>query len=252
MQINILLSGVGGQGILSQAFVICYAALDEGLNFKQAEVHGMSQRGGAVQSNLRISSDPIRSDLIPRGTCDLILSVEPMEALRYFDYLSPDGTVVTSIDPFVNIPNYPEMDKIWNEFGKVKKVIPIDSDTIAKKAGSRLAANMVMLGAASPLIGLKVENLENWVSKLWKAKGDKVVEMNLDAFRLGRKMTGFLKAASDAGLGFNALMTLSAGVPVDSADAESVAGWVSLLDETPEGNWRDAITGKVAETATAS
>jgi indolepyruvate ferredoxin oxidoreductase beta subunit len=250
MQLNILLAGVGGQGILSQAYVICNAALEEGLNFKQAEVHGMAQRGGAVQSNLRISSEPIKSDLIPRGACDLILSVEPMEALRYLDYMNPDGTIVTSIDPFVNIPNYPNLDEIWAEFGKVKNVVPINSESIAKEAGSRQAANMVLLGAAAPYLGLKMDILEKWVANLWKAKGDKIVEMNLKAFRLGLKMARFLKKAADSGLDFNAVKALSDGVPVDSADPESADDWVKLLRETPSDKWAEAIAQKVAATST--
>ena len=108
MKRDIILSGVGGQGILSIATVIGRAALAEGLQIKQAEVHGMSQRGGDVQSNLRISSSAIRSDLIPRGAADLIVSMEPMEALRYLPWLADDGWVITGITPLINIPNYPE------------------------------------------------------------------------------------------------------------------------------------------------
>ena len=104
---DIILAGVGGQGILSIATVIGWAALDQNLHLKQAEVHGMSQRGGDVQSNLRLSRERIWSDLIPKGGCDLILSLEPMEALRYLPWLAPDGWIVTNTTPFVNIPNYP-------------------------------------------------------------------------------------------------------------------------------------------------
>ncbi len=188
MEQNILIAGVGGQGILSVAFVICNAALEEGLNFKQAEVHGMAQRGGAVQSNLRISTGLIASDLIPRGQCDLILSVEPLEALRYVDYLKRDGAVVTSTEPFVNIPNYPEMDAIWKDLARVKKMIPVDAAAMAKKAGSSLAQGMVVLGAASVLLEIKRETLEKWVGNLWERKGERVVAVNLEAFRSGRKM----------------------------------------------------------------
>ncbi len=187
MEQNILIAGVGGQGILSVAYVICNAALEEGLNFKQAEVHGMAQRGGAVQSNLRISTGLIASDLIPRGQCDLILSVEPLEALRYVDYLKRDGAVVTSTEPFVNIPNYPEMESIWKDLSRVKKMIPVDAAALAKKAGSSLAQGMVVLGAASVLLSLKRETLEKWVGNLWERKGERVVTVNLEAFRSGRK-----------------------------------------------------------------
>src|SRR4030042_5605627 len=112
MKQDIILAGVGGQGILSIAFVIAGAALEDGLEVKQAEVHGMSQRGGAVQSHLRLSQERIFSDLIPKGEADLILSVEPLEALRYVDYLRPEGMVVSSRPPFVNIPDYPDLGTI--------------------------------------------------------------------------------------------------------------------------------------------
>ena len=105
MKKDIILCGVGGQGILSIATIIGEAATKAGVNLKQAEVHGMSQRGGDVQSNLRLSTEQIWSDLIPLGGCDLILSMEPMEALRYLPYLSKNGVVVTSNKPFVNVPN---------------------------------------------------------------------------------------------------------------------------------------------------
>ena len=131
---NIILAGVGGQGILSIATVIGEAAMNEDLNIKQAEVHGMSQRGGDVQSNLRISSEKINSDLIPLGRADLIISLEPMEALRYIPYLSKDGWIVTNTEPFVNIPNYPDKDAIMGELKTMKNVIAIDVDAIAKEA----------------------------------------------------------------------------------------------------------------------
>jgi indolepyruvate ferredoxin oxidoreductase, beta subunit len=228
MQQNILIAGVGGQGILSVAYVICSAALDEGLNFKQAEVHGMAQRGGAVQSNLRLSSDPIASDLIPQGACDLLLSVEPLEALRYLDYLSPAGAVVTSVNPYVNIPNYPEMDAIWSELGKAKDVTPIDAASLAKQAGSPLSANMVMLGAGSYRLPLNLEGLEKWVVNSWKAKGDKVVDINMKAFRAGRRMAEFLQAASKAGADFDSLLKLATGLTIEMADPAKACEWMEL------------------------
>ena len=105
MKTDIILSGVGGQGILSIATIIGEAATRMGLTLKQAEVHGMSQRGGDVQSILRLSDGPIASDLIPFGSADLILSLEPMEALRYLPYLSQEGWFISSSAPFKNIPN---------------------------------------------------------------------------------------------------------------------------------------------------
>lgn len=186
MKQDIILAGVGGQGILSIAFVIDNAALKQGFNFKQAEVHGMAQRGGAVQSHLRISEKPVFSDLIPRGAADMILSVEPMECLRYLDYLSPGGIVVTSRNPFVNIPNYPDVEKVLGAIDKITQKVLVDSDKLAKEAGSPKAQNMVMLGAASPYLILEEENLKKFIRVLFTPRGERMVEMNLKAFDLGR------------------------------------------------------------------
>jgi len=186
MKQDIILAGVGGQGILSIAFVIDNAALKEGLIFKQAEVHGMAQRGGAVQSHLRISSDPIYSDLVPKGGADMLLSVEPMETLRYFDYLAPDGVIVASSSPFVNIPNYPELDDVLAKIKTVERLVLVDSEELAKEAGFAKAQNMVMLGAASPHLILKEESLRDYIRTLFEQRGEKVVDINLNAFQLGR------------------------------------------------------------------
>ena len=153
MKKDIILSGVGGQGILSIATVIGRAALADNLHLKQAEVHGMSQRGGDVQSNLRLSTDPIFSDLIPKGECDLILSLEPMEALRYLPWLSKDGWVVTNSTPLVNIPNYPPLDDILAELRAVPNLVVLDCDVTARSIGSPRGANMVLLGAAATALG---------------------------------------------------------------------------------------------------
>jgi indolepyruvate ferredoxin oxidoreductase beta subunit len=186
MRQDIILAGVGGQGILSIAFVIDNAALRQGLSFRQAEVHGMAERGGAVQSHRRLSTETIFSDLIPRGESDMILSVEPMECLRYIDYLSPEGVVVTSRSPFINIPDYPDIDKILSKIQTVKRKVVVDSEQLAKKAGSPKAQNMVMLGAASPHLILKEENLREFIRVLFQPRGEKLVDMNIRAFELGR------------------------------------------------------------------
>ena len=186
MKQDIILAGVGGQGFLSIAFVIDNAALKQGLDFKQAEVHGMAQRGGAVQSHLRISDRPVFSDLIPKGAADMILSVEPMECVRYLDYLSPEGIVVTSRSPFINIPDYPDIDKVLRAIETIKNRVVVDSDGLAKQAGSPKAQNMVMLGAASPHLILDEANLTEFIRVLFAPRGDKMVEMNLKAFDLGR------------------------------------------------------------------
>jgi indolepyruvate ferredoxin oxidoreductase beta subunit len=185
MKQDIILAGVGGQGILSVAFVIDNAALKEGLSFKQAEVHGMAQRGGAVQSHLRLSSGRIYSDLIPRGEADMLLSIEPLETLRYLDFLSPEGIVVTSSSPYINIPDYPDLDSVLAKIRNVEKRVVVDSEKLAKEAGSSLAQNIVMLGAASPFLMLKKENLIEFLHVLFQPRGEKIVEINLKAFELG-------------------------------------------------------------------
>jgi indolepyruvate ferredoxin oxidoreductase beta subunit len=189
MKQDIILAGVGGQGILSIAFVIDNAALKQGFDFKQAEVHGMAQRGGAVQSHLRISDKPVFSDLIPRGAADMILSVEPMECLRYLDYLSSEGIIVTSRSPFVNIPDYPDINEVLDALDRVANKVLVDSDELAKEAGSPKAQNMVMLGAASPHLILEEANLKEFIRVLFEPRGDRMVEMNLKAFDLGRTST---------------------------------------------------------------
>ena len=186
MKQDIILAGVGGQGILSIATVIGSAALEQGLHLKQAEVHGMSQRGGDVQSNLRLSSDPIHSDLIPRGAADLIVSLEPMEALRYVPYLTSQGWVITNTVPFVNIPDYPPMDSIMAELGKLPHLIAIDVDAIAKEVGSPRSANMVLLGGIAALLDiLDPEQLRDGIRRIFGRKGEEIVAANIKAFDAG-------------------------------------------------------------------
>jgi len=151
MEKNIILAGVGGQGILSIAYVIDNAALDAGFEFKQAEVHGMAQRGGAVQSHLRYADHPIHSDLIARGRAHMVLSVEPLEVMRYWHHLAPEGWVVASVTPYINIPDYPEMDTLLEQLVAFGNVILIDSAQLAKAAGNLRAQNMVVVGAAAAL-----------------------------------------------------------------------------------------------------
>jgi len=187
MKCDIILAGVGGQGILSIAATIGLAAVDQGVFLKQSEVHGMSQRGGDVQSHLRLSDREIHSDLIPAGCADLIISVEPMESLRYLPWLSPGGWLVTNSVPYVNIEGYPEQESVIAEIKKIKNNIVFDADLTAKELGSSKAGNMVILGAASSFISLPFESLENAVRKLFQRKGEEIVELNLKALRKGRE-----------------------------------------------------------------
>jgi indolepyruvate ferredoxin oxidoreductase beta subunit len=187
MKKDIILAGVGGQGILSIAAVIGMAAVESGLYLKQAEVHGMSQRGGAVQSHLRISDHPISSDLIPAGSCDMILSVEPMEALRYLPFLSPEGWLVTSSKPHENIDDYPAEEELFAEIRKVKNHVILDAAAIARDLGSQKVSNMVMLGAASAHLGIGMEGLEGALNSLFGRKGEDVVQLNVQALRAGKE-----------------------------------------------------------------
>ena len=193
MKTDIILSGVGGQGILSIAAVIGEAALKEGLYMKQAEVHGMSQRGGDVQSNLRLSDEPIASDLIPKGHADLIISLEPMESLRYLPYLKKEGWLVTNSRPFVNIPNYPEIEKVTAELDKLPHKVVLDVEEIAKEAGSVRAANIVMLGAATPFIGIEYDKIEAGIRQIFGRKGEDIVNMNLKALKAGYDLAQSLR-----------------------------------------------------------
>ena len=190
MKLDIILAGVGGQGILSIATVIGSAALEQGLYIKQAEVHGMSQRGGDVQSHLRLSSDPIHSDLIPHGGADLIVSLEPVEALRYLPYLSREGWIVTNTVPFVNIPNYPPIESVLEELKRLPRVIALDADAAAKEVMSPRSANMVLLGAVSSVMGiLDSEKLRSGIRRVFARKGDAIVDANIKAFDAGLRLS---------------------------------------------------------------
>ncbi len=187
MKKDIIIGGVGGQGILTIATVIGMAALNQGLQLKQAEVHGMSQRGGDVQSNLRISSKPIASDLIPEGKADLIIAVEPMESLRYVNMLNVnEGWLVTSMNPFVNIKNYPPIEDVLKAVWDVPRNVTIDAEKVAKEVGSVRAANIVVLGAASPYLGISYEALEDAIKSIFSKKGDEMVALNLKALAAGK------------------------------------------------------------------
>lgn len=234
MEKNIILAGVGGQGILSVAYVLDNAALDAGFHFKQAEVHGMSQRGGAVQSNLRYADHPIRSDLIPRGEADLILAVEPLEVMRYWHYLNPEGWVVSSVTPYINIPDYPEMDELMVELSKFPNIILVDSASLARAAGNMRAQNMVIIGAASILLDFKPEQLLKHVEGLFARKGEKIVAVNRKAFDLGRRAAGFYRSLVEAGVERLQALKLSSALVPESLDASQAGEWAATLRSRPE------------------
>lgn len=187
MKYDIILAGVGGQGILSIAAILDYAAIAAGLHLKQAEVHGMSQRGGDVQSHLRISDAPIHSDLIPSGSADLVLSVEPLESLRYLSYLAPKGRLVTNTTPVVNIPDYPPIDQVLERIRAIPGSITVDADAIAREVRNRKGMNMVMVGAASHFLELDLQFLIDGVRAVFGRKGEDVVNRNVAALHAGRE-----------------------------------------------------------------
>jgi len=192
MKCDVILAGVGGQGVLSVAAIIAQAAVEEGLNVRQSEVHGMAQRGGAVLAHLRISDKTIASDLVPRGGADLILSMEPLESLRYTGWLSPKlangqpGALVSAAEPFINIPNYPDLEGILKSIKNFPMHRIVEASGLAKEAGLARSVNMVMVGAASAFLPIGTKTLEGTIEKMFAGKGAAAVEANKKAFGLGR------------------------------------------------------------------
>lgn len=200
MRHDIIIAGVGGQGILTIARVLSLVAMAKGLNVKQAEVHGMSQRGGAVYSHLRISDQEIFSDLIPAGQADMILAIEPLEALRYVSMLRKDGTVVASTNAEVNISDYPAIERVLAHIAEFDSHIAIDMEKLARAAGGVLSANIVSLGAASLYLGFTIPELKAAVEQLFEAKGEKVVQTNIRALRFGRTAASAYREALERGV----------------------------------------------------
>lgn len=188
MKYDIVLASVGGQGGLSIATVIATAATEDGLSVRQSEVHGMSQRGGAVVANLRLSDRPVASPLISVGGGSMILSMEPLESLRYLQYLSPEGCLVVANKPVLNIPDYPEIEKVYEAIRSFPKSTLVDSERLGREVGSARASNMVMVGVASKKLPIRPETLEKAISSLFARKGERIVDINLKAFRAGRAL----------------------------------------------------------------
>jgi indolepyruvate ferredoxin oxidoreductase beta subunit len=186
MKYDVILAGVGGQGVLSVAACIARGALKAGLAVRQSEVHGMAQRGGAVQAHLRLADRPIASDLIPRGAADMILGMDPLESLRYLAYLAPDGVLVSSTEPFLNIPDYPKADDLLAAIRRLPRHRLVDAAGLAREAGSARAANMVLVGAASAFLPLERARLEQAIGEMFASKGEAVVAANLRAFAAGQ------------------------------------------------------------------
>lgn len=187
MTFDIVLAGVGGQGVLSVSAVIAAASLESGLQVKQSEVHGMAQRGGAVQAHLRLADRPIASDLVPRGSASLLLGMEPLECFRYLDFLSPEGIVVTATTPVTNIPDYPPLEEVLQALRRLPRAVLVEAERLARQAGSARAVNMVMVGAASPVLPVSPDAIERQIRVRFESKGPKLVDQNIRAFRAGRE-----------------------------------------------------------------
>lgn len=229
MDKNIILAGVGGQGILSIAYVIDNAALAAGYEFKQAETHGMAQRGGAVQSHLRYADHEIHSDLIPKGAADMVLSVEPLEVMRYWHFLKPDGWIVTSVTPHVNIPDYPEMDDLLADLATFPSCILVDAGQIARAAGSLRSQNMVAVGAASSRLDFTEEQLLTYVEALFKRKGEKIVEVNRRAFAYGRTAGLFFRGLVDGGLAIPTALKVCRKIAPETLDTSLAPAWAAAV-----------------------
>ncbi len=200
MNYDLVVCGVGGQGVLTIAAVIDRAIHEAGLYLKQSEVHGMAQRGGAVSAFVRISDQPVASDLIAEGTASMVLSVEPMEALRYTNLLRPDGCIVSDITPMENVAVYPKHDALYQVLFSAPRVVAINGTRLALKAGSIKVQNVVVLGAAASFLPLPPELLEAQLALLFAPKGERIVKANLNAFRIGDAASRFSATLSAAGV----------------------------------------------------
>jgi indolepyruvate ferredoxin oxidoreductase beta subunit len=231
MNYDLVLAGVGGQGVLSIAWVLDHAAHAAGLLLKQSEVHGMAQRGGAVSAFVRLSDSPVASDLIAAGTASLIAAVEPLEALRYTGLLRPDGMVVTDVTPMVNIDNYPDHAALLNVLFSAPNLVAVDATRLAHAAGTVKAQNTVVLGAAAPLLPLPISAIEAQLQALFEPKGDRIVQANLRAFRKGNAACGFVQALRAAGVPAARVARVSARLAFapHPVDAELLAAWADRL-----------------------
>jgi indolepyruvate ferredoxin oxidoreductase, beta subunit len=200
MTYDIILAGVGGQGVLSLAAIVAKAAMLDGFFVRQSEVHGMAQRGGAVLAHLRVSDEPIAGDLVPAGGADMVLAMEPLESLRYLSYLKPEGIVVTAAEPFVNIPDYPELETVLGAIRALPRSLLVDAAGIAKEAGSPRAVNMALAGAASLLLPVKLASIERGIDELFGKKDPRAAEVNRKAIELARQASS-RAAGADAAKG---------------------------------------------------
>lgn len=243
MKFDLVIGGVGGQGVLSIAWVLDHAAQAAGLQLKQSEVHGMAQRGGAVSACVRLSDAPIASDLIAQGSADLIVSVEPLEALRYTPLLKPEGWIVTDVTPLINISDYPAQSDLQRVLFQAPRLVACDATLLAKKAGNIKAQNMVVLGAAAALLPLPLEAIEEQVRALFARKGERVVNANLHAFRKGASCAGLALGLREAGIAPVLIAQLCTCIhfpPAPLPDAV-VAHWAARLRLSDAADWLQQV-----------
>jgi indolepyruvate ferredoxin oxidoreductase beta subunit len=234
MNYDLVVCGVGGQGVLTMAGVIDHAIHEAHLHLKQSEVHGMAQRGGAVSAFVRISDQPVSSDLIGEGTASMVLSVEPMEALRYTSLLRPDGWIVTDITPMVNVDNYPPMADLYQVLFSAPRLVALDAERLAKKAGSPKVQNTVVLGAAAMHLPLPSELFENQLRRLFARKGERIVNANLNAFRMGDAASRFAADLVAAGVASGTIARVVSRIAFEPHPVapDCVAAWCQRLLET--------------------
>ena len=187
-KINIVLTGVGGQGVITAANILGKAAINEKINVFVSEVHGMAQRGGSVNCSVRLGN--VSGALVPSGTADAIVSTEPIEALRYIQYSNNNTKIiigVTPVIPFtVSVGNevYPDIKAVFDELNNYGKLFKIDALKIAKETGALITKNIVMLGAlsAADVLPFKSEIL---LKTILENVPEKFIDINKKAFEGG-------------------------------------------------------------------
>jgi indolepyruvate ferredoxin oxidoreductase beta subunit len=231
MNFDLVIAGVGGQGVLTIAAVLDRAAHAAGLHVKQSEVHGMAQRGGAVSAFVRMSDQPIASDLIARGHAGLLLSVEPLEALRYIHLLRPDGWIVSDITPMLNVPDYPAMEDVYQVLYSAPRLVALDATRLAQKAGTIKAQNVAVLGAAAMHLPLPMELIENQIQALFERKGERIVNANIHAFRKGDAASRFTAALLAGGVAGDRVARVVSRIhfPPHPVGAEQTSAWCQRL-----------------------
>lgn len=185
---DLLITGVGGQGAILASDIIGKAAVTAGLSIRAAETHGMAQRGGSVVNHIRIGQ--AYGSMIPKKGADIMLALEPMEAVRYLDFLKDGGIIIVNTQPVVPVTvasgqaKYPEVSDILDALSEKYIVKAFNADELAFEAGSRLAMNVVMVGAVSGYLPIPKETLLESIKALVPQK---TIEVNLRAFEAGRQ-----------------------------------------------------------------